>query len=154
MTQQHAPPSLYCNWILLLLYLQRLPFTCIAKLHRLLLHSLTQVKFGEAMQTWHCLVMLCSESCYCHGVLSLAVLVGSDHNWCHGFQWMSLVARSTHCICFPCTEGRFGKGGWVNHLHPATHHIGFLQQRKEKRGSAGKPWTLTTLRWTVPDILL
>lgn len=98
--------------------------------------------------------MLCSKSCCCHFVLSLTVSVGSDHNWCLGFQWISLVAHPTHCICFPCTEGRFGKGGLVNHLRPTTHHIGFLQHRRggECRQTLDLDHTSMDHTWDTPFI--
>lgn len=99
------------------------------------------------MQTWHCLVMLHSKFCYCNFLLFLTVLVGSDHNWSHSFQWMHHMAQLTHSVCFPCTEGRFGKGGLVNQLHPTTHHISFLQRRKGE--GEWRQRTLTILGWTV-----
>lgn len=75
----------------------------------------------------------------------LTVLVGSDHNWSHGFQWMHQMAQLTHSVCFPCTEGRFGKDGLVNQLHPTTHHISFLQRRKGKGGVQAKDLDYTSM---------
>lgn len=113
-----------------------LTFPCIAKL--LHFHSVCQVRFIKAMQICYCHIMLRFLSCYCHFLLFLAVLVGTDHNWSHGFQWMPQAVHLTYSICFPCTGGRFGKGGLVNHLQPTTDRIGLLQRRKEN-GECRKP---------------
>lgn len=97
--------------------------------------SLTQVKFSKAMQISHCLFMV---SCYWNSCSSLAVVVGSDHSWSHGFQWMTHMIHLTDSICFTYTEGRFGKGGLVNHSHPQTATLASSSKRR-RRGGADKP---------------
>lgn len=111
-------------------------FPCIALLHHF--HSLSRLKFITAMQICHCHIVLRFLFCYCHFLLFLAVLVGTDHSWSHGFQWMPQAVHLTYSNCFSCTEGRFGKGGLVNHLQPTTNRIGLLQRRKEN-GECRKP---------------
>lgn len=50
---------------------------------------------------------------------------------------MPQVAHLTHIICFPCTEGRFGKGGLVNHLQPTTTLDSSIdRQRKRSAGTS------------------